>query len=130
MKDLPLALLIKKNLEYGSLIRKKGVNAYVFYINDLALPYGQRGILNLVNLLNGNMKTPKINSLRCLFSLCAKKYGSATLVPEGSSQIKLLQLKILRYIPTFYVSKRAYTLNIYLIFLRIYINYIVNIHEM
>lgn len=57
LKDLPLALLIQKNLGFGSLIRKKGSNAYVLYIND------QKGILNLVNLLNGNMKTPKINSL-------------------------------------------------------------------
>ena len=52
LKDLPLALLIQKNLGYGSLIRKKGLNAYVLYINDL------KGILNLVNLLNGNMRTP------------------------------------------------------------------------
>jgi hypothetical protein len=57
LKDLPLALLIQKNLGYGSLIRKKGLNAYILYIND------HKGILNLVNLLNGNMKTPKINSL-------------------------------------------------------------------
>lgn len=56
LKDLPLALLIQKNLGYGSLIRKKGVNVYILCIND------QKGILNLVNLLNGNMKTPKINS--------------------------------------------------------------------
>jgi hypothetical protein len=57
LKDLPLALLIQKNLGYGSLIRKKGLNAYCLYIND------HKGILNLVSLLNGNMKTPKINSL-------------------------------------------------------------------
>ena len=57
LKDLPLALLIQKNLGYGSLLKKKGLNAYVLYIND------QKGILNLVNLLNGNMKTPKIFSL-------------------------------------------------------------------
>jgi LAGLIDADG endonuclease/GIY-YIG catalytic domain len=57
LKDFPLALLIQKNLGYGSLQRKKGVNAYVLYIND------QKGILNLVNLLNGNMRTPKIYSL-------------------------------------------------------------------
>lgn len=59
-KDLPLALLIQKNLGFGSLISKKGVNAYVLYIND------KKGILNLVNLLNGQMKTPKINSLYTL----------------------------------------------------------------
>jgi hypothetical protein len=57
LKDLPLALIIQKNLGYGSLIRKKGSNAYILYIND------QKGILNLVNLLNGKMRTPKINSL-------------------------------------------------------------------
>jgi hypothetical protein len=57
LKDLPLALLIQKNLGFGSLIRKKGLNAYTLYIND------QKGILNLVHLINGNMKTPKINSL-------------------------------------------------------------------
>jgi len=57
LKDLPLALLIQKNLGFGSLIRKKGLNAYVLYVND------KKGILNLVYLLNGNMRTPKINSL-------------------------------------------------------------------
>jgi hypothetical protein len=57
LKELPLALLIQKNLGFGSLIKKKGLNAYVLYINE------EKGILNLVNLLNGNMKTPKIFSL-------------------------------------------------------------------
>lgn len=57
LKNLPLALLIQKNLGHGSLQRKKGVNAYVLYINN------QEGILKLVNLLNGNMRTPKIFSL-------------------------------------------------------------------
>ena len=56
-KDLPLALLIQKNLGFGSLISKKGVNAYILYTND------KKGIFNLVNLLNGQMKTPKIHSL-------------------------------------------------------------------
>lgn len=57
LKDLPLALIIQKNLGFGSLMRKKGVDAYILTIND------QKGILYLVNLLNGNMRTPKINSL-------------------------------------------------------------------
>src|SRR3984893_16493039 len=59
LKDFPLALLIQKNLGYGSLIRKKGLNAYILYIGGA----DQKGILNLINLLNGNMRTPKINSL-------------------------------------------------------------------
>lgn len=57
LKDLPLALLIQQKLGFGSLSRKKGVNAYIFTINN------QEGILKLIALLNGNMRTPKINSL-------------------------------------------------------------------
>jgi hypothetical protein len=57
LKDLPLALLIQKKLGFGSLIRKKGKNAYILYVND------KKSIFNLANLLNGNMKTPKIYSL-------------------------------------------------------------------
>lgn len=57
LKDLPLALLIQKNLGTGSLIRKRGSNAYILFIND------KKGILKLVSFLNGNMKTPKIYSL-------------------------------------------------------------------
>jgi len=57
LKDLPLALIIQQKLGFGSIIRQKGSNAYVLYINN------EKGILKLVNLLNGNMRTPKINSL-------------------------------------------------------------------
>ena len=57
LKDFPLAQLIQKNLGFGSLIRKKGVNAYTLYINN------SEGILKLVQLLNGNRRTPKIYSL-------------------------------------------------------------------
>ena len=41
---------------YEALIQKKGLNTYILSIND------QKGILNLVNLLNGYMRTPKINN--------------------------------------------------------------------
>jgi hypothetical protein len=57
LKDLPLALLIQKILGFGSISRKKGVNAYILSINN------KEGILTLIHLLNGNMRTPKINSL-------------------------------------------------------------------
>jgi hypothetical protein len=56
LKDLPLALLIQKKLRCGSLNRKKGVNAYTLSINS------NQDLLYLVNILNGNMRTPKINS--------------------------------------------------------------------
>ena len=57
LKDLPLALLIKKELNQGSLSRKKGINAYVLTINSYL------GLLYLISLINGKMKTPKIYSL-------------------------------------------------------------------
>jgi len=84
LKDLPLALLIQKKLGYGSLIRKKGLNAYVLTIND------QKGILNLVNLLNGNMKTPKINSLYKLIDWLNNKnpYLILTKLPLNTDSLK------------------------------------------
>ena len=57
LKDLPLALLVQKNLGFGSIVRQKGVNAYYLIIND------NKGIISMVNLLNGNMRTPKIYNL-------------------------------------------------------------------
>ena len=60
LKDLPLALLVQKELGVGSLSRKKGVNAYVLTINSY------KGILLVISLLNGNMRTPKIHSLNAL----------------------------------------------------------------
>lgn len=57
LKDLPLAMLIQQNLGFGSLIRRKGVNAYMLIIND------REGILRIIDILNGNMRTPKIYSL-------------------------------------------------------------------
>jgi LAGLIDADG endonuclease len=60
LKDLPLALLIQKELGTGSLLKKKGVNAYILTINSYD------GILLLIALINGKMRTPKIYSLYAL----------------------------------------------------------------
>ena len=57
LKDLPLALMIQKMLGEGSLQRKKGVNAYIFTVNSY------KGLILIVSLLNGKMRTPKIESL-------------------------------------------------------------------
>jgi LAGLIDADG endonuclease len=57
LKDLPLALMIQKVLGFGSLSRKKGVNAYVLTVNNY------EGLLLVVALINGNMRTPKIYAL-------------------------------------------------------------------
>ncbi len=57
LKDLPLAMLIQKELGYGSLARVKGVNAYVLTINNFD------GLILVTSLINGNMKTPKVHAL-------------------------------------------------------------------
>lgn len=74
LKDLPLALLVQKNLGFGSLIRKKGINAYTLYIND------EKGIIKTVKLLNGNMRTPKINSLYKLIDWLNYKNSNLNLI--------------------------------------------------
>jgi hypothetical protein len=60
LKDLPLALMIQKELKNGSLSRKKGVNAYILTINSF------EGLLLLTSIINGNMRTPKIYALNNL----------------------------------------------------------------
>jgi hypothetical protein len=69
-----------------SLQRKKGVNAYVLYIND------PKEILNLVNLLNGNMRTPKIYSLFNLIDWLNNKNSNLNLkkLPLKSLESEIL----------------------------------------
>jgi hypothetical protein len=69
LKDLPLALLIQKELGVGSLSRKKGVNAYILTINSY------EGILLIISLINGKMRTPKIYSLNALIDYFYKTKG-------------------------------------------------------
>jgi hypothetical protein len=57
LRDFPLAQVIQQKLKHGSLSKKKGVNAYVLTVNNF------EGILLVVNLINGYMRTPKIISL-------------------------------------------------------------------
>nr|YP_010041360.1 LAGLIDADG endonuclease [Pisolithus microcarpus]QPA36137.1 LAGLIDADG endonuclease [Pisolithus microcarpus] len=60
LKDLPLALIIQKELGFGSLLRKKGVNGYILLINNY------EELILLVNLIRHYLRTPKINSLNLL----------------------------------------------------------------
>ncbi len=60
LKDLPLALIIQKSIGHGSVSRKKGVNAYIYTVNNL------EGIQLIINLVNGKMKTNKIYALHSL----------------------------------------------------------------
>jgi hypothetical protein len=55
-----LALLIQKEIGHGSISRRKGVNAYIYNVNNL------KGLLLLIKLMNGNMRTNKIFTLHKL----------------------------------------------------------------
>jgi LAGLIDADG endonuclease len=57
LRDFPLAQVIQQRIKHGSLVRKKGVNAYVLTINNF------EGVILVVNIINGYMRTPKINTL-------------------------------------------------------------------
>ena len=70
LKDLPLALIVQKELGVGSLSRKKGVNAYILTINSY------KGILLVISLINGKMRTPKIYSLNALIDFLNETKGT------------------------------------------------------
>jgi len=82
-KDLPLALMIQKALSHGSIRKKKGVSAYVLTINDLS------GIIIIVNLINGLMRTPKISALIELIMWLNNKYPQLNIIalPLDTSNI-------------------------------------------
>lgn len=71
LKDLPLALLVQKELGVGSLSKKKGVNAYILTINSY------EGILLVISLINGKMRTPKIYSLNALIDFLNETKGTS-----------------------------------------------------
>ena len=68
LRDLPLGLIIQQKLSHGSISRKKGVNAYVLTINNY------EGIILIVNIINGYMRTPKINALYKLIDFLNIKF--------------------------------------------------------
>uniref|UniRef100_UPI0030E0A255 LAGLIDADG endonuclease n=1 Tax=Daedaleopsis nitida TaxID=1140402 RepID=UPI0030E0A255 len=76
LKDFPLALMIQKELRHGSLSRKKGVNAYILTINNYD------GLLLLVSLINGNMRTPKIYALWNLIDWLNLRFKNINLIKK------------------------------------------------
>lgn len=67
-RDLPLALIIQKELGNGSLSKTKGVSAYRLTINNY------EGVLLIVALINGKIRTPKIYQLYKLIDWLNKKF--------------------------------------------------------
>jgi hypothetical protein len=62
LKDLPLALTILKAIGQGSLQRVKRAQAYVLSINSLP------GVVKVIELINGKMRTPKVAALHRLIT--------------------------------------------------------------
>lgn len=60
LKDFPLAMQIQQTLGQGSLAKKKGVSAYTLTVNS------NDGLVFLVKLINGKLRTPKIHALNNL----------------------------------------------------------------
>lgn len=56
-RDLALALSIQKKFKLAFVSLKNGINAYVLSINSY------QGILLIISLINGYMRTPKIEAL-------------------------------------------------------------------
>ena len=83
LKDLPLALMIQKELKNGSLSRKKGVNAYVLSINSFD------GLLLITSIINGNMRTQKIHALNNLIDWLNFKFKEVN-IPTKSLNVSPL----------------------------------------
>jgi hypothetical protein len=67
LRDFPLAQILQQRLGHGSLAKKKGVNAYILTINNF------EGVILVVNIINGYMRTPKICALYKLIDWLNKK---------------------------------------------------------
>jgi hypothetical protein len=59
-KDYPLIAAIQAKLGIGNIYKIKGKNAYIYTIGNL------QGLIKLVNIINGKMRTPKIVNLYLL----------------------------------------------------------------
>jgi hypothetical protein len=78
LMDLPLALIIQKTLGYGSISRRKGQGAYILTINS------KEGLLKIIDLINGKLKTSKIKALgRLIEWFKIKDNLDITLLPKN-----------------------------------------------
>ena len=76
IRDLPLAIMIQKELGKGSLNKNKGANFCRFTINDY------EGVILLCNLLNGYMRTPKIIMLYYLIDFLNLRFPELNLTKK------------------------------------------------
>lgn len=72
-RDLPLAIVIQKELGFGSISKTKGTNSYRLTINNY------EGVVTMVELLNGYMRTTKIVMFNRLIDFLNKKFPTLQL---------------------------------------------------
>ena len=73
-KDYPLAAALRLIIGHGSISKRSHQAAYIYTINN------REGIIKLVNMINGNMRTPKILDLFSLVSYLNRKYPTLNIV--------------------------------------------------
>lgn len=81
-KDLPLALKIQAVLGTGNIYKVKGRNAYNYVISNL------EGLLKIIDLINGKMRTPKIEQLYKLIDwINSNKNHNIVKLPKDDSSL-------------------------------------------
>jgi len=84
LKDLPLALAVQKEVKCGKLHRKKGVNAYLYTINN------REGLLRLSFCIYRYMRTPKIYDLWKLIDWLNNQSTNIHIPKKGIDESDLL----------------------------------------
>jgi hypothetical protein len=66
-KDFPLISIIQERLDIGHIYKVKGKNAYTYRISNLI------NLFKFINIINGNIRTPKIYKLNKLIDYLNNK---------------------------------------------------------
>lgn len=82
-RDLPLAVILQKELGFGSISKTKGVNAYRYTINNFS------GLIIMVELMNGYMRTPKIVMFNRLIDFLNQKFPTLLISKKDIDNSKL-----------------------------------------
>ena len=82
-KDYPLVAALRVVLGHGSISKKSHAAAYTFTINNL------EGLLRIVSLINGLLRTPKVTDFNNLIAYLNRKSPFAKLVPQPLNESPL-----------------------------------------
>ncbi len=69
IKDAPLAIKLLRIIEYGHIAYKPKNNACVLTVSEV------RGLVKIINLINGELRTPKINQVYLLIDWLNKNHS-------------------------------------------------------